>query len=152
MEPVSILFSDFYTWTILTEFPITKSTYRLVGSRCDETGVFRCIRYNDTTASLTLASSSTLSTSIPELYDEEIRKFLALNCSTFSSLEHFHIQGWRRRTKILVRDAGWLHRLARNYKISHKTWWTPKTFFLVLAISLIGPERDQKSFNHKVLL
>jgi len=93
-------------------------------------------RYNETTSSSVVTASSSyfpsslpsssptasaaaaaLDTSIalPDLYEEEIRQYLRASSSSYSSassLDQFHIHGWRWHTKSLVRDAGRLHQLA----------------------------------------
>jgi len=65
----------------------------------------------------TTAAAAALDTSIalPEMYEEEIRQYLqasSSSSSSASSLDQFHIHGWRWHTKSLVRDAGRLHQLA----------------------------------------
>lgn len=120
----------------------SKSTFRLdaVGTFSSTTIKQEITtRYNnETTSSVTASSSSSsyfpsslpssstattavtaaaLDTSIalPDLYEEEIRQYLRASSSASSaasSLDQFHIHGWRWHTKSLVRDAGRLHKLA----------------------------------------
>ena len=159
-----ILVSTLYIWSILafssrwtkiaargllTPSPIhvaAKSIFRPDSRRCSTTENIGVLRSVDATtaASSSPSSLSSSSSPVPELYMEEIRKFLGPESKASALLEHFHIQGWRWHTKSLVRDAGRLHRLALKSDVTNAETLKDATDFVV-GFNLLGLHKIEET-------
>jgi hypothetical protein len=160
-----VLVSTLYIWSILafpsrwakiaargllTPSPIhvaAKSTFRLdshTRSTTEKTGVLRSDNAAAASSSPSSLFSSSSSLPVPELYTEEIRKFLGPESKASALLEHFHIQGWRWHTKSLVRDAGRLHRLALNSDVTNAETLKDATDYVV-SFNLLGLHKIEET-------
>jgi hypothetical protein len=149
-----ILVSFLYIWSVFA-FPsrwtkiaarglLTTSPIHVAAkSRRSTTQNNGVLRSDDATAA---ASSLSLSSSlpVPELYMEEIRKFLGPESKASALLEHFHIQGWRWHTKSLVRDAGRLHRLALKSDVTTAETLKDATEYVV-GFNLLGLHKIEET-------
>jgi hypothetical protein len=160
-----MLVSSLYIWSILafpsrwtkiaargllTPSPIhvaAKSIFRLDShqhrSTTENKGVLRSEAAASSSPS-SLSSSSSSSLPVPEVYMEDIRKFLGPESKANALIEHFHIQGWRWHTKSLVRDAGRLHRLALKSDVTNAETLKDATDYVV-GFNLLGLHKIEET-------